>query len=174
MFWGFFCHFFRHSGPAPLRSEMFPRTQGCGFTASPAGALCNYFSLLRHLHYRLLYNSTLLRAVQFDHALACDIINICKLVSHGRCSRIHHHYHHRYHPCCYNTHPLVVRTWAGSGSTCGSLCHNRRRRAAGPENGGDVQRIIYIWRDVTVPLSVQHAVRRMCVCVCVPRDESKV
>lgn len=86
-------------------------TQGCGFTASPAGALCNYFSLLRHLHYRLLYNSTLLRAVQFDHALACDIINIRKVVSHGRCSCIHHHYHHHYHPL------VAIRTlwWFGHG-----------------------------------------------------------
>lgn len=40
-------------------------TQRCGFTASPTVGPCNYFSPRCHLHYRLLYKSTLLRSVQF-------------------------------------------------------------------------------------------------------------
>lgn len=40
-------------------------------------------------------------------------------------------YKHGLDNCC--AYPLVVQTWVGSDSTCGSLCHNHHRTTAGPE-----------------------------------------
>lgn len=72
---------------------------------------------------------SLLRAVRSDHILVCEFRSpLLKAPGIQYLMTIML----VFFQLLFFTYPLVVRTWEGSGSTCGSLCHNHHRTTAGP------------------------------------------